>query len=100
MRHEPSQRIQQLILRYKNINQRFQRASKQIIVEKKQKLSHLIHTLDALSPLHTLKRGYAIVKDENNNIVSQTKNIEIGHKVKTELDQGHFISTITDIHND
>jgi len=100
MRHEPSQRIQQLILRYKNINQRFQRVSSQIIVNKRQKLSHLIHTLDALSPLHTLKRGYAIVKDENNNIVSQTKNIKLGHKVKTELDQGHFISTITDIHND
>ena len=100
LRHEPSQRIQQLILRYKNIHQRFQRASNQTLTNKRQKLSHLIHTLDALSPLHTLKRGYAIVKDENNNIISQSKKVKIGHKVKTELDQGHFISTITDIHND
>lgn len=100
MHHEPSQRIQQLMLRYKNINQRFQRAGKQAISNKRQKLSHLIHTLDALSPLHTLKRGYAIVKDENNNIVSQSKKVKIGHKVKTELNQGSFISTITDINND
>ena len=100
MRHEPSQRIQQLILRYKNIHQRFQRASKQAVTNKRQKLSHLIHTLDTLSPLHTLKRGYAIVKDENNNIVSQSKKMKIGHKVKTELNQGSFISTITDINND
>ena len=100
MQHEPSQRIQQLILRYKNINQRFQRASKQAITNKRQKLSHLIHTLDALSPLHTLKRGYAIVKDENNNIISQSKKVKVGHKVKTELNQGSFISTITDINND
>ena len=100
MRHEPSQRIQQLVLRYKNINQRFQRASNQALTNKQQKLSYLIHTLDALSPLHTLKRGYAIVKDENNNIVSQSKKVKIGHKVKTELNQGSFISTITDINND
>ena len=100
MRHEPSQRIQKLILRYKNIHQRFQRASNQTLTNKRQKLSHLIHTLDTLSPLHTLKRGYAIVKDENNNIISQSKKVKIGHKVKTELDQGHFISTITDIYND
>ena len=98
--HEPSQRIQQLMLRYDNISQRFQRASNQAIVNKRQKLSQLIHTLDALSPLHTLKRGYAIVKDENNNIVSQSKNVKVGNEVKTELNQGHFISTITDIHND
>ena len=100
MRHEPSQRIQQLILRYKNIHQRFQRASNQTLTNKRQKLFHLIHTLDALSPLHTLKRGYAIVKDENNNIVRQSKKLKIGHKVKTELNQGSFISTITDIKND
>ena len=100
MHHEPSQRIQQLILRYKNINQRFQRASNQVIANKRQKLSHLIHTLDALSPLHTLKRGYAIVKDENNNIISKSKKMKIGQKVKTELNRGSFISTITDIHND
>lgn len=98
--HEPSQRIQQLKLRYENINKRFQRASNQAMADKKQKLQHLVHTLDALSPLHTLKRGYAIVKDENNNIISQSKKVKSGQQIKTELNQGHFFSTITDIYND
>ena len=98
--HEPSQRIQQLKLHYKNINKRFQLASNQAMMEKRQKLQHLVHTLDALSPLHTLKRGYAIIKDENNNIISQSKKVKRGQQIKTELDQGHFFSTITDIHND
>lgn len=98
--HEPSQRVQQLNMRYQNINTRFQLSTKRLILLKKQKLQHLIHTLDALSPLHTLKRGYAIVKDENNNIISKTKLIKNGQKLKTEISQGHFFSTVTEIHND
>lgn len=98
--YEPSQRIQQLKLRYENINKRLQRANVQAMLQKKQKLQHLVHTLDALSPLHTLKRGYAIVKDEKNNIISQSNNVKNGQKIKTVLNQGHFFSTITDIHND
>lgn len=98
--HEPTQRIQQLKLSYHNINQRFHRALDQNLLNRKQKLQHLAHTLDALSPLHTLKRGYSIVKDENNTVISQSKKLVQGQQVKTELNQGHFFSTITDIHND
>lgn len=98
--HEPSQRIQQLRLRYEHIYERFQRTTKQTLSNKRQNLQHLVHTLDALSPLHTLKRGYAIVKDENNNIISQSKKAKVGQKIKTELNQGQIFSTITDIHND
>lgn len=99
-KHEPSQRIKQLRLHYNNIDSRLQRVTKQILISKKQKLQHLVYTLDALSPLHTLKRGYAIVKNENNNIISKTKNLKNGQKIKTELNQGYFFSTITEIHND
>ena len=98
--HEPSQRIQQLRLRYKHINERFRRTTKQTLMNKSQKLQHLVHTLDALSPLHTLKRGYAIVKDENNNIISQSEKLNIGQQIKTELNQGQIFSTITDVKND
>ncbi len=99
-RHEPSQRLQKLQLQYKNINSRFQRITTRLLTDKQQKLQHLVHTLDALSPLHTLKRGYAIVKNKENNIVSETKKLKRGQQIKTELSQGHFFSTITDIQND
>ena len=98
--HQPSQKIERLKINFDNINQRFIRVTQQTISHKKQTLQHLVHTLDALSPLHTLKRGYAIVKDEKGIIVSQSKKLSIGQKVKTELGQGHFFSTITEIHND
>lgn len=98
--HEPSQRVQQIKLRYQNINTRFQLSTKRLMLLKKQKLQHIVHTLDALSPLHTLKRGYAIVKDDSNNIIGNINTIKNGQQVKTEINQGHFFSTITEIHDD
>ena len=99
-KYEPSQRLQQVQLRYANINKRFQRITMQFVQQKKQKLQHLAHTLDALSPLHTLKRGYAIIKDEHNKVISTTAVLKNGQSVKTELTQGHFFSTITEIHDE
>ncbi len=98
--HAPLQRVQQLQLQYKNINNRFQHAAKQIMSIKMKKLQHLIYTLDALSPLHTLKRGYAIVKDENNNIIRNVLNVKKNQLIKTEFAKGSVFSTITEINND
>lgn len=98
--YEPSQRLQQAQLRHLNVNKRFQRIIMQLVQQKKQKLQHLVHTLDALSPLHTLKRGYAIIKDEHNRVISSTTVLKNGQSVKTELAQGHFFSTITDVHDE
>lgn len=98
--HAPFQRLQRLKLRHENINTRFQNVTNQIITTKKQKLQLLIHTLDALSPLHTLKRGYAIIQDENETVINTTKKLKLGQKIKTKLNYGQFSSTITDIHND
>ncbi len=98
--HTPLQRIQQLQLQYKNINNRFQHATKQIISIKIKKLQYLIYTLDAISPLHTLKRGYAIVKDENNHVIRNVHNVKKNQLIKTEFAKGSIFSTITEINND
>ncbi len=98
--HAPLQRIQQLQLQYKNINNRFQHAAKQIMSIKIKKLQHLIYTLDAISPLHTLKRGYAIVKDENNHVIRNVRNVKKNQLIKTEFAKGSVFSTITEINND
>ena len=98
--HSPQQRIQQYQLRYENLNNRFQSVTKKLIISKKEKLQHLVFSLDALSPLHTLKRGYAIIKDQNNNIIRDVTKLKKEQTIKTELAKGHIYSTITEIHND
>ena len=98
--HAPSQRIQQSRLQYESINSRFQRATKQLMSAKTKRLQHLVYTLDAVSPLHTLKRGYAIIKDQNNNIIRNIDDVNKNQTIKTELAKGHIYSTITEINDD
>lgn len=98
--HTPYQRVQQLQQQYKNLNSRFGLATKQVVAERMRKLQQLIHTLDAVSPLHTLKRGYAILKDQDNTIIRNVSQLQKGQTVKTELAKGSFHSKITEINND
>ena len=98
--HAPSQRIQQSRLQYESMNSRFQRATKQLMSAKTKRLQHLVYTLDAVSPLHTLKRGYAIIKDQNNNIIRNVNDVNKNQIIKTELAKGHIYSTITEINDD
>lgn len=98
--HDPSHQVRQLQQQFKNINTRFQLASKQIMSSRTKKLQHLIYTLDALSPLHTLKRGYAIIKNQDNKIIRNVNEIKKNQVIKTELAQGSIFSTITEVNND
>ncbi|MDH5600831.1 MAG: exodeoxyribonuclease VII large subunit [Gammaproteobacteria bacterium] len=98
--HSPLHYLKQLKQKFENINSRFNNTSKQIISSRSQKLQHLVFTLDAVSPLHTLKRGYAIIKDDKNNIVRNVKDVKKKQLIKTELAKGSILSTITEIHND
>ena len=98
--YAPLQRIQQLQLQHKNISSRFQLAAKKMMSLKKEKMQHLIFSLDALSPLHTLKRGYAIIKDENNNIIRDVHSVQKNQLIKTELAKGSILSTVTEVNDD
>jgi exodeoxyribonuclease VII large subunit len=76
----------------------YQRMEKQInqIVEKQQlRLKNTMHLLDTVSPLSTLDRGYAILTDENGQVVSNAVNVEIGDVLHTRLAKGYINSTVT-----
>ena len=98
--YDPSHQVRQLQQQFKNINTRFQLASKQIMSSRTKRLQHLIYTLDALSPLHTLKRGYAIIKNQDNKIIRNINEIKKNQVIKTELAKGSIFSTITEINDD
>ena len=51
--------------------------------------------LDTLSPLKVLSRGYAIVSDEDNNVLRSVKQARAGDKVNVRLHDGDFSAVIT-----
>ena len=57
-------------------------------------LSGLAHTLDALSPLLTLARGYSITLNERSEALLDIKTVRCGDTLETRLHKGHIVSQV------
>ena len=65
---------------------------------KKQNLDNLINKLEVLNPMNTLKRGYAIIKKDD-NVVSDINNINIDDTINIKLNNGNIISKVMEVNN-
>jgi exodeoxyribonuclease VII large subunit len=59
-----------------------------------EKLKNLSHKLDIVSPLSVLKRGFSICFDNDNRIVKNSKDINIGDFINVRLSQGGFAAVV------
>lgn len=65
------------------------------------KYTTLIHTLNAVSPLATLDRGYAIVSAINSSsIITSSQQLSFNDSIKIRLKQGHIISQVRKINHE
>ena len=61
----------------------------------------LVHTLNAVSPLATLERGYAIVTNpKTSEVIRSSQQLSINDMIKTRLAHGEIISQIKEIQHD
>jgi exodeoxyribonuclease VII large subunit len=64
----------------------------------REKLHVAARTLNSISPLATLERGYAIVSDtETGNILTSADTIATGTQIETRLAKGALLATVTGI---
>ena len=66
----------------------------------KKQLDFLSHSLKTVSPLATLDRGYAIVTDENENIVRRADLLQENSVISTRFSKGSIQSTVNRINTD
>ncbi len=57
-------------------------------------IAALAASLDALSPLRVLARGYAIVKDGRGGVVCDAGDLRVGQRVDVRLGRGSFAATV------
>ncbi|WP_414499621.1 exodeoxyribonuclease VII large subunit [Zymobacter sp. IVIA_12111.31 C1] len=69
------------------LHNRLQRAQHQGLARYQQRLAFLMHRLDGVSPLQTLKRGYAVVRS-GQQVITQIEEVSIGQTLDVELDNG------------
>ncbi len=61
------------------------------------RLANVAGKLNALSPLATLQRGYAIVSSEPaGHVITSDFDIEVGDKIRARLQSGELIAEVTD----
>jgi exodeoxyribonuclease VII large subunit len=98
-RHDPRRRLQQLQLQRQHLSRRLIQAMKADLERRGQRLAGLNRALDAVSPLATLSRGYAIVKRlPDGAIVRTAEAVNIGDRIETRVAQGRLISTVDEKH--
>lgn len=100
-RHNPIDRI----IRYKEQQLYLQNRLNSTILQKLEQLERkyfsLAQTLNAVSPLATLERGYAIVSEiDTTVVVRSSQQLSINDLIKTRLAHGQVISQIKEINHE
>jgi len=87
LRH-PGQLLEVALERLCSLQPRLERAMRQTLLFKQQNLTELMRTLDVVSPLATLNRGYAIVMDEKERILRSIHEIKMKDKITLRMTDG------------
>jgi exodeoxyribonuclease VII large subunit len=89
--------LQQLSFTRQAFEQRLHNAMSKKLSASKHHFVTLSRALEAISPLATLGRGYAIVrKRDDGTIVRDAKLLKSGEILKTQLQYGSVLSTVTE----
>lgn len=95
MRHSPALRIAVLQERHSNLQSRLHKAIHERLLNNRQKLTTLTHTLDAISPLATLGRGYALAqRSANGELLRDASKVNVGEQIETRLAKGKLLCRV------
>ena len=86
----PANRLGQQLLRLGNLQQQLHRAMRLALDSRQKKLLPLARTLNAVSPLATLDRGYAIVSAEGGEILRNAADAKPGSLIDARLAHGRI----------
>lgn len=94
LRH-PQQRLQDGFQHCDELTQRLNLSIKNQLQIRQQKILGLSRTLQAISPLASLARGYAIVSDATSKkILRNSKEVKSGQKIITKLAKGELLCEV------
>jgi len=80
-----------------SLEKRLYRAAQVTMAARRAELANLRGSLQALSPLAVLQRGYALVQDESGALVRSITNLTPAQSLRTRLSDGAFTSQVTAI---
>lgn len=86
---DPRQQLTDQMEKLNQYEQRINHVIKYVLQEKQQKLIHLSQSLNAISPLATLSRGYAIItRDINGEIIRNASQVDLDERITARIGEG------------
>ena len=94
-RHSPAQGLARLDLQQHLLTQRMEVAMHGLLMDRRRRLELACRSLDTISPLSTLQRGYAIVSRlPEHRILRQAAMVKSGDRVEARLAEGTLVCTV------
>ncbi|CAA0100649.1 Exodeoxyribonuclease 7 large subunit [BD1-7 clade bacterium] len=88
--HQPKHKLESKRQQVSNLLKRLQQASQSNVATTKNRLAQQTNLLDAVSPLATLKRGYAIVENDQDQVIRTYTQVTTGDCIKARLAHGEI----------
>ncbi|MCF7971276.1 MAG: exodeoxyribonuclease VII large subunit, partial [Methylococcaceae bacterium] len=96
----PTHKVAQLKNRYTMLNNRLNSSIKTTLSEHQQKFTLLSQTLNIVSPLATLSRGYTLTSTKQNALLNSSTQLKVGQIIKTRFASGSVTSQIQEINHE
>jgi exodeoxyribonuclease VII large subunit len=97
LRAGPRVAVEREGVRLERAHERLRRAPALAVERKRAALENTAAKLAALSPLQTLRRGYAIVRTEQGEVVGSTEDVSTGARVDVTLAEGGFAARVEEV---
>jgi len=94
LNNRPDQFIDYQKIQLEDLNSRLVYISQLSIETRQQQLANLSRTMQAVSPLNTLSRGYSITRDANGETVTNARQLRKGDIISSEFKQGKITSRV------
>ena len=96
-RSSPVRRLVPLKQRLEAAQRRVPVAMQRRLQAARERFERSLRTLNAVSPLATLDRGYAIVTDDGSHVVTDASSLVPGSSIEARLSRGSVRATVTDV---
>jgi exodeoxyribonuclease VII large subunit len=96
-RSSPARRLAPLQQRLDVAQRRLPVAIQRRLQVARERFEHSMRTLNAVSPLATLERGYAIVTDSGSHVVTDASMLAPGARIAARVARGSVRATVTDV---
>lgn len=96
----PGRRLQEQAQTLDRLDTQLKRAMQHILQQQKIKLQMLAKSLDTVSPLQTIQRGFSITQNSDGRLITAASQVKPGEQLTSILKAGKIVSTVDSIRMD